>query len=396
MHIRSLRAASSTIGALLALAGSARAQFAVGDAYLISTGVTNPGMSCAAPAIVRITPALGTWNASVITRPTVLNGRGCYDSFRQRIVACRTPDLAPTLIDSAGAETPLTNTGTNRFALAAQGPGGKLYVWGTAQLSYFDASNTLQSVLNTSGSGPYVFPGGGVVGALHYDAGTSSLFFASAVAGDLTEIARVPLNAAGTQVIGAPATMTFDASPGPAAEAPVGFSKGPLGLLFLKIDDNPGQAAARMRLIDPSTLAVSTFATSDYFGAGGETAGAFVPSLNKAVVVDTLNDVLRTFGQGEAGAGTTISLSGGFVSGCGSGELAQMVVIEAAPVVPACYANCDGSTGSPVLSAGDFICFLGRFRAAEAYANCDGSTGSPTLTAADFICFLGRFRAGCG
>jgi len=61
----------------------------------------------------------------------------------------------------------------------------------------------------------------------------------------------------------------------------------------------------------------------------------------------------------------------------------------------ACYANCDGSTGSPALSAADFTCFLTKFRAGDAYANCDGSTGSPSLTAADFTCFLTKFRAGC-
>jgi len=60
-----------------------------------------------------------------------------------------------------------------------------------------------------------------------------------------------------------------------------------------------------------------------------------------------------------------------------------------------CYANCDGSTGTPTLSAADFTCFLNKFRAADSYANCDGSTGSPTLTAADFTCFLTSFRAGC-
>ena len=32
------------------------------------------------------------------------------------------------------------------------------------------------------------------------------------------------------------------------------------------------------------------------------------------------------------------------------------------PVVP-CYANCDGSTGAPLLSAADFVCFLAKFRA---------------------------------
>ncbi len=60
-----------------------------------------------------------------------------------------------------------------------------------------------------------------------------------------------------------------------------------------------------------------------------------------------------------------------------------------------CYANCDGSTGNPALTASDFTCFLTKFRAGDAYANCDGSTGNPTLTASDFTCFLTKFRAGC-
>lgn len=60
-----------------------------------------------------------------------------------------------------------------------------------------------------------------------------------------------------------------------------------------------------------------------------------------------------------------------------------------------CYANCDGSTAAPSLTAADFSCFLGKFRANDTYANCDGSTAAPTLTAADFTCFLNKFRAGC-
>ncbi len=61
----------------------------------------------------------------------------------------------------------------------------------------------------------------------------------------------------------------------------------------------------------------------------------------------------------------------------------------------ACYPNCDGNTTPPLLSAADFVCFLGRFRTGDLYANCDGSTSLPLLTAADFVCYLGTFRAGC-
>lgn len=60
-----------------------------------------------------------------------------------------------------------------------------------------------------------------------------------------------------------------------------------------------------------------------------------------------------------------------------------------------CYANCDGSTVVPVLSANDFSCFLSKFRSGDPGANCDGSTDIPTLSAFDFTCFLTAFRAGC-
>jgi 6-phosphogluconolactonase (cycloisomerase 2 family) len=60
-----------------------------------------------------------------------------------------------------------------------------------------------------------------------------------------------------------------------------------------------------------------------------------------------------------------------------------------------CYANCDGSTGTPVLTANDFQCFLNKFANADPYANCDGSTGNPLLTANDFQCFLNKFANGC-
>ena len=60
-----------------------------------------------------------------------------------------------------------------------------------------------------------------------------------------------------------------------------------------------------------------------------------------------------------------------------------------------CYANCDASTGSPVLNVADFTCFLERYAAGDAYANCDGSTAAPALNIADFTCYLQSYAAGC-
>jgi len=61
----------------------------------------------------------------------------------------------------------------------------------------------------------------------------------------------------------------------------------------------------------------------------------------------------------------------------------------------ACYANCDGSTGSPLLTANDFTCFINAYAAASSAANCDQSTGNPLLTANDFTCFINAYATGC-
>jgi len=60
-----------------------------------------------------------------------------------------------------------------------------------------------------------------------------------------------------------------------------------------------------------------------------------------------------------------------------------------------CYANCDGSTTSPILNVNDFSCFINRYAGGDSYANCDGSTVAPVLNVNDFLCFQTRFAAGC-
>lgn len=92
------------------------------------------------------------------------------------------------------------------------------------------------------------------------------------------------------------------------------------------------------------------------------------------------------------------------------GWIAVVAILLAAPQGRAqsycvtCYPNCDGSTGSPVLTGNDFQCFLNAYVAGSAlppaqqvthYANCDGSTGTPAITGNDFQCFLDRYTAGC-
>jgi hypothetical protein len=79
--------------------------------------------------------------------------------------------------------------------------------------------------------------------------------------------------------------------------------------------------------------------------------------------------------------------------GNGGGGFSKAFILR--PVGNTCYANCDASTATPLLTANDFQCFLNSFAAADPYANCDQSSGIPTLTANDFQCFLNTFAAGC-
>jgi len=70
-------------------------------------------------------------------------------------------------------------------------------------------------------------------------------------------------------------------------------------------------------------------------------------------------------------------------------------VLSSPAVLSICYANCDKSAASPVLTANDFQCFLNAFASGSLYANCDSSSAVPLLTANDFQCFLNAFSVGC-
>lgn len=59
---------------------------------------------------------------------------------------------------------------------------------------------------------------------------------------------------------------------------------------------------------------------------------------------------------------------------------------------PNCYANCDGSTNKPRLTANDFMCFLNRYVMRDPYANC---TVDGTINIADFQCFIAKYAEGC-
>ncbi|MBX3377982.1 MAG: hypothetical protein KF678_13380 [Phycisphaeraceae bacterium] len=112
-----------------------------------------------------------------------------------------------------------------------------------------------------------------------------------------------------------------------------------------------------------------------------------------------LNNAPLTDGPLVSGASTdTLSISYTTFSSAGTytvvahGHCGPAYASATLSIAPnSCYANCDTSSGFPVLTAGDFQCFLNKFAAGHPYANCDGSTGTPLLTANDFVCYLNAF-----
>jgi hypothetical protein len=92
----------------------------------------------------------------------------------------------------------------------------------------------------------------------------------------------------------------------------------------------------------------------------------------------------------------TIDLANGTLHDCNGNGVPDECERAAGIIVTCpCYANCDGSTTTPLLNVNDFTCFLQKFSLGDIYANCDGSTSVPTLNVADFTCFLQKFAGGC-
>ncbi len=173
---------------------------------------------------------------------------------------------------------------------------------------------------------------------------------------------------------------TFDLSQAP--EARISYSRwllsitGTTDVLSTEISTNDGNSWFPVQQVGPVTGGWErvTFRVADYIAPSAHVKVRFVisdaPRANNAPPPDWVDDSIT------------------------EGGIDAVLVVN--PIVSiACYANCDNSTSSPVLTANDFQCFLDSFANGASYANCDASTGAPTLTANDFQCFLNKFATGC-
>ena len=356
--------------ATLTAPADAQPTFQMGDLYLISQCLPGDGGACTS-GVVRIDPA--DWSSMRLAdlSPAEAANRGAYDAFRDVLVV---GGSKLQFMAADGTLSLLTNLGGVR-AVAADGR-GNIYICASSWFYVFDEQNVQHDLLDAAGDPVQMFD----VYSLWYDRASSSLITGQGVLE--TTIARLPLSPDGLSIGGAVATVTLDVSPG-SFEGPIGFSSGPNGTVFVKVDDNTNGLVPRMLLLDVPTMSLSNFAFNEYFGVAGETAGVYSAEIGGALTLDTSDDQLRFYTQGSIGPGAPIAVAG--VSGNGGGEFCQLVVIESVVCMP-------DFNGDGTLDFFDVQRFLALFAAHDAQAdlNHDG-----LWDFFDVQAFLNAFSAGC-
>jgi hypothetical protein len=312
---------------------SAADAFAYGDVYLLSRALPTAG-----DGILRIDPVSGA-TSLLVDLPNPVQPTFSYDAFRDRllfvdnVIGLRTADAAGAL---GAIPTPVLPP----QQVAARGD-GIVYLWfgpgaaATAGLAYLDAANVVHDLLNAGGTARQTFTSS--FQEMLYDPGTNSLLAFSGVAfgpcatAGQTCAVRIPLNAGGTQVSGALLSAQVEVS---ASELVTGASRGPGGSILVAVDTNTNDRENRVQRLDPAAMSFSVFAANGpYTGAATVSTGAWDANIARALILDTFNDVLRSFASGEVGNGTTFATG---VSGSGHSEDARLLQIVGAPAaVPA-------------------------------------------------------------
>ena len=108
--------------------------------------------------------------------------------------------------------------------------------------------------------------------------------------------------------------------------------------------------AARWRLVTPETITFRSFDGADIEGWYYPAAGAEKPPAASVPMLLSIHGGPH----GISADGLTIT---------GEGLHNGLVEAWAVTLPSSCYANCDGSTANPSLTANDFQCFLNKFAA---------------------------------
>ena len=325
------------------------------DGELIYYSQAIPDMPTTQGAILRIDP--GTGATSLLLDVWGANPRQdgiAYDPYRERLIFYGSLPATPNeyrlySLDGFGNTAPLGGDQSNVHAIAPASGGRVYFVRETPptthgyDIAYLDAANQVQILMDATGTAPYK-PVVAWGDAMLYDAGTNSLFVAvrrnapwnCGTLNPNSQVIRIRLSADGTRVTGVTDCAPFVVSP-TMGTSPVGLTHGPDGNLVATIFATDTIPLPRLQLVNPVTMAVSTFATTQHTGDAATNAGSWSTVLGRAVIVDAFTNVQRSFQPGSVGGGTIISTSMP-ISGNGSAE--GIALLEIRP------GGCDGTVGT--------------------------------------------------
>lgn len=353
--------------------------------YVTAASGVGPGIR---PAVLRIQTLPLT--VSTVLADNGIQGHGAFDSYRNRVVFLHAGPIgwAVGLLDSNGLFTDMPYPGNQDAQLVAPTGDGRIYFQRPGKISYFDAGGSVHDLMNTTGTGVFTLPR--QWSRMYFDPSTHSLFMGTN-SGINALITKIPLTVDGTRIAASPIDTIFVTAP-LVSPIVVGFSPGPGGTVFVKLDDNSNNTAPRVLLMNPATIDISVFANSGYFGVGGEIAGCYSFSLNAALVVDSLSDKLRIFSPGSSGEGLA-SNQPLISSGGGSGELAEMFPVTTST------ATCPGDLNSDgFVDDSDFIFFVQAYNILDC-ADPSMPPGCPAdfnhdgfVDDSDFLIFVVRYN----
>jgi len=340
MKISSLAALALVSSALAAPARSQAGGFTVGDVWQ-----SNDALAVSGSALTRIDVLSG--NITPEHASPWQNGFGglAFDPYRHRLIWRATITLPAQRIWQVDGSGNLTDTGlpTSSYSWFAPTGDGRIYciegTGGPAYPAYIDAANRAHRVLDAAGLAPYAVPQGPfyTTRGMVYDSATNALYACSHLDCDGLNhqqivVGKLALSADGTRVLGAPTCASIDITSA-FLEYPTALSHLPDGRLLVTCvapDQVPFVLLPRLLSFDPASMSFTSFAMVGNATTGITYAmddGLWSSTLNKALVLDTFGNKLRTWSQGEAGDGSFIAPVGGNFA-IPSGEAEQIAEIS--------------------------------------------------------------------
>jgi len=245
-----------------------------------------------------------------------------FDPYRERLIMRCEPDMEVGGLYGFAADGSYELLVPDGFTCAPVGDGRIYFVRELPeQIRYLDGRGGLHVLLDESGSAPFVPPCiAQGFNDLLFDPGTNALFGVSSIdfcfcdreptGQRIACLWKIPLSPRGDRVSGPTLSIAVDSTP---MEENSGnsLSPGPDGQILLLMGTS-GHSPS-LQLVDPVRLNVRTFASPS---PGGVRASVFSHLLDKAVILDTLTDVLRGYSDGGGGLGTIVATCVSGPAGC--------------------------------------------------------------------------------